>query len=70
MSKNKKHSFLNKQGIPTFDHLKSKSVGRKLEMPPDMISSCRHESVRENPMSGEVHCNTCSAVWGFDGKQY
>jgi len=71
MSKKNKNSMkYNKQGIPTFDHLKSKSVGRRLEMPPDMITSCRHESISDNPITGHSRCNTCNCSWDFSGKQY
>lgn len=58
-----------KQGVRDLSHIKAKSVGRKLEMPP-VTQMCDHpaDSVRETVSLGEYvySCGDCGHSWTHD----
>ena len=59
MKKNK--NGFTKQGVRDLSHIKGNSIGRRLEMPPDMESQgCNHPSIRVDG-DGDKFCTKCNA---------
>jgi hypothetical protein len=61
-----------RQGVLNLDHIKGKSVGRKLpEPPPDMFKCAKHnfEDFSE-PSLGLMKCSRCGLVCDWDGKSF
>jgi hypothetical protein len=73
MSKRRHQTNLTRQGVPDLNHLKGKSRGIRLELPPDMRTQvCEHPigSVHEVGSDGDTQCALCSQRWDFDGRAY
>lgn len=69
---NKKNSKrgMTRQGVLDLSHLKGKSVGRRLEMPPKAPNQCKHSKTRKDEYSGDSTCLECGTTWNYLGSQY
>ena len=59
-----------KQGVRDLNHLKGKSVGIRLAIPPQDNMMCEHpvEAIEYDHHSGISHCCRCKKMFDFDGK--
>lgn len=66
----KKNTYgVTKQGVRDLSHLKGKSVGRVVELPPDTTLSCKHRPSGQD-MYGNTRCLKCGATWDWDGNEF
>jgi hypothetical protein len=59
-----------RQGVLNLDHIKGKSKGIRLAIPPQDADMCECpvEAMDYDPHSGVSHCRRCSKCYDFDGK--
>lgn len=57
-----------RQGVRDLSHLKGKSVGRKVELPPDTI--CDHKRMSSQDQFGNTRCLMCGQCWDWDGHTF
>lgn len=58
-----------KQGVRDLSHLKGKSVGIKLEMPPSE-QMCDHRRRSPQDTYGTVRCLDCPTCWDYEGREF
>ena len=55
-----------RQGVRDLSHIKSHSVGKKIELPESMALSCKHER-RKPAFNGFVtQCRDCGETWDVE----
>jgi len=61
---------LTRQGVRDLSHIKGKSVGKKLDLPPDDHMNCEHTHTRtmEHALAGRLTvCTRCKCMWDEEG---
>lgn len=57
-----------RQGVRDLSHIKGKSTGKKLEMPPDTFM-CNHKNKSVPDRFGNVTCLDCGLMWDHRGNE-